>query len=61
VWLLQVTKAVNHIEQGTKALVKAKSLQRSTRKWMCCAIIILLIVVVVIVVAVVQPWKSGNA
>jgi syntaxin 1B/2/3 len=56
-----VTKAVNHIEQGTKALVKAKSLQRSTRKWMCCAIIILLIVVVVIVVAVVQPWKSGNA
>jgi syntaxin 1B/2/3 len=58
---VQVTKAVNHIEQGTKALVKAKSLQRSTRKWMCCAIIILLIVVVVIVVAVVQPWKSGKA
>eukprot|EP00245_Coleochaete_scutata_P007498 TRINITY_DN22921_c0_g1_i1.p1 TRINITY_DN22921_c0_g1~~TRINITY_DN22921_c0_g1_i1.p1 ORF type:complete len:313 (-),score=104.54 TRINITY_DN22921_c0_g1_i1:834-1772(-) len=57
----QVGKAVEHIQSGTKALVSAKKLQKSTRKWMCIAIIILLIVIAVVVVGVVRPWKKGKA
>eukprot|EP01018_Ginkgo_biloba_P009709 Gb_34888 [translate_table: standard] len=56
----QVSNAVEHVQTGTVALQKAKSLQRSSRKWMCIAIIILLIIVVIIVVAVIKPWKSNK-
>lgn len=57
----QVTNAVEHVQSGTVALQRAKTLQRNSRKWMCIAIIILLIIIVIIVVAVVQPWKSKSA
>uniref|UniRef100_A0A0C9RQX8 TSA: Wollemia nobilis Ref_Wollemi_Transcript_22028_1300 transcribed RNA sequence n=1 Tax=Wollemia nobilis TaxID=56998 RepID=A0A0C9RQX8_9CONI len=57
----QVSNAVDHVQSGTVALQKAKSLQRSSRKWMCIAIIILLIIVAIIVVAVIKPWKSKQA
>ncbi|KAI9093714.1 hypothetical protein K1719_027163 [Acacia pycnantha] len=54
----QVSTAVDHVQQGNTALTKAKSLQKSSRKWMCIAIIILLIVVIVIVVGVIKPWVN---
>lgn len=57
----QVSNAVEHVQDGTKFLQRAKSLQRNSRKWMCIAIIILLIIIVIIVVAVLQPWKSKAA
>ncbi|KAA8516869.1 hypothetical protein F0562_017313 [Nyssa sinensis] len=54
----QVSSAVDHVHSGNKALQKAKSLQKNSRKWMCIAILILLIIVVVIVVGVLKPWSS---
>lgn len=57
----QVSNAVDHVQSGTVALQKAKSLQRNSRKWMCIAIIILLIIVAVIVVGVIKPWQSKQA
>ncbi|KAH7278280.1 hypothetical protein KP509_38G033900 [Ceratopteris richardii] len=57
----QVSKAVDHVQEGTKVLHRAKSLQKNSRKWMCIAIIILLIIIVIIVVGVVQPWKTKSA
>ncbi|CAN8256898.1 unnamed protein product [Cochlearia groenlandica] len=57
----QVSNAVDHVQSGNTALQRAKSLQKSSRKWMCIAIIILLIVVAVIVVGVLKPWKSKSA
>ncbi|CAF1881004.1 hypothetical protein Bca4012_047554 [Brassica carinata] len=57
----QVSNAVDHVQSGNTALVRAKSLQKSSRKWMCIAIIILLIVVAVIVVGVLKPWQNKNA
>nr|ADE75779.1 unknown [Picea sitchensis] len=57
----QVSNAVDHVQSGTVALQKAKTLQRNSRKWMCIAIIILLIIVAVIVVGVVKPWQSKQA
>ncbi|KAL2613078.1 hypothetical protein R1flu_024770 [Riccia fluitans] len=57
----QVSKAVDHVQQGTVALQTAKKLQRGTRRCMCIAIILLLIIIIIIVVAVVQPWKSKKA
>ncbi|KAL8204867.1 hypothetical protein R6Q57_010490 [Mikania cordata] len=56
----QVSSAVDHVQDGNKALYKAKSLQKNSRKWMCIAILILLIIVAVVVVGVLKPWKSGN-
>ncbi|KAK9058742.1 hypothetical protein SSX86_023584 [Deinandra increscens subsp. villosa] len=56
----QVSNAVDHVQDGNKALYKAKSLQKNSRKWMCIAILILLIIVAVVVVGVLKPWKSGN-
>lgn len=56
----QVSNAVDHVQSGTVALQKAKSLQRNSRKWMCIAIIILLIIVVIIVIAVIKPWTSSS-
>ncbi|XP_074370764.1 syntaxin-132-like isoform X2 [Apium graveolens] len=53
-----VSNAVDHVQSGNKALLKAKSLRKSTRKWMCIAILILLIVIVV-VVGVLHPWKKS--
>ncbi|CAH8364199.1 unnamed protein product [Eruca vesicaria subsp. sativa] len=57
----QVSNAVDHVQSGNTALQRAKSLQKSSRKWMCIAIIILLIVVAVIVVGVLKPWQNKNA
>lgn len=57
---LQVSNAVDHVNSGNTALQRAKSLQKSSRKWMCIAIIILLIIVVVVVVGVLKPWQSKN-
>ncbi|XP_068651003.1 syntaxin-132 [Aristolochia californica] len=57
----QVSSAVDHVQSGTTILQKAKSLQKSSRKWMCIAIIILLIIVVIIVVAVIKPWSKNSA
>ncbi|XP_020273617.1 syntaxin-132-like [Asparagus officinalis] len=56
----QVSSAVDHIQSGTTALQKAKSLQKNSRKWMCIAIIILLLIVVIIVVAVLKPWSKNS-
>lgn len=50
--VLQVSRAVDYVGGGTKALVEAKTLQRNKRKWCCVAIIILLIIVIVVVVVV---------
>lgn len=57
----QVSSAVDHVQSGNTALQKAKSLQKSSRKWMCIAIIILLIIVAVVVVTVLKPWQKGGA
>lgn len=57
----QVSNAVDHVQTGTVALQKAKTLQRNSRKWMCIAIIILLIIVAVIVVGVVKPWQTKQS
>lgn len=54
----QVSSAVDHVQSGNTALQRAKSLQKSSRKWMCIAILILLIIVVIIVVAVIKPWNT---
>lgn len=56
----QVSSAVDHVQSGNTALQRAKSLQKSSRKWMCIAILILLIIVVIIVVAVIKPWSSNK-
>ncbi|CAH1446075.1 unnamed protein product [Lactuca virosa] len=56
----QVSSAVDHVQDGNKALYKAKSPQKNSRKWMCIAILILLIIIAVVVVGVLKPWKSGN-
>lgn len=55
-----VSSAVDHVRSGNKALQKAKSLRKSTRKWMCLAILILLVVIIIVVVGVLKPWKSNN-
>ncbi|CAI0433078.1 unnamed protein product [Linum tenue] len=56
-----VSTAVDHVQSGNTALQRAKSYQKSSRKWMCIAIIVLLIIVAFIVVGVLRPWtnKSG--
>ncbi|KAL2229224.1 UNVERIFIED_CONTAM: Syntaxin [Sesamum indicum] len=56
----QVSSAVDHVQSGNTALQRAKSLQKSSRKWMCIAILILLIIVVIIVVGVLKPWQTKN-
>ncbi|OAY73272.1 putative syntaxin-131 [Ananas comosus] len=56
----QVSSAIDHVQNGTVALQKAKKLQKNSRKWMCIAIIILLLIVVIIVVAVLKPWSKGG-
>ncbi|KAK6147388.1 hypothetical protein DH2020_018300 [Rehmannia glutinosa] len=55
-----VSSAVDHVQSGNIALQKAKSLQKSSRKWMCIAILILLIIVAIIVVGVLKPWQNNN-
>uniref|UniRef100_A0A165YRR6 t-SNARE coiled-coil homology domain-containing protein n=1 Tax=Daucus carota subsp. sativus TaxID=79200 RepID=A0A165YRR6_DAUCS len=52
-----VTNAVDHVQSGNKALRKAKSLRKNTRKWMCVGILILLIVILIVVVGVIKPWN----
>ncbi|XP_075491239.1 syntaxin-132-like [Primulina tabacum] len=56
----QVSSAVDHVQSGNTALQKAKTLQRSSRKWMCIAIVILLIIVAIIVVGVLKPWQNNK-
>jgi t-SNARE complex subunit (syntaxin) len=56
----QVERSVAFVEDGTKALVDAKQLQKKTRKLMCCALAIVLIVALIIVLAVVRPWQFAN-
>ncbi|KAL3642789.1 hypothetical protein CASFOL_013604 [Castilleja foliolosa] len=56
----QVTSAVDHVDRGTKALQRAKSLQKNSRKWMCFAILIVLILVAIILVNVLKPWQTKN-
>ncbi|XP_014502761.1 syntaxin-132 [Vigna radiata var. radiata] len=56
----QVSSAVDHVQQGNNALVKAKKLQKNSRKWMCVAILILLIFIIIIVVSVIKPWVHKN-
>ncbi|KAF6265534.1 s-syntaxin-like protein [Scenedesmus sp. NREL 46B-D3] len=60
----QVSRAVDYVGGGTKALVEAKTLQKSKRKWCCCAVITLLLIVVIVVVVVVvvyvKPWQYAN-
>lgn len=53
----QVSKSVDFVKEGNKALQKAKVIQRSTRKWMCIATIALLIIALIIVLVVVKPWN----
>ncbi|CAM8924726.1 unnamed protein product [Rhodiola kirilowii] len=57
----QVSNAVDHVQTGNTALQRAKSLQKSSRKWMCIGIFILLIIVAIIVVSVIKPWKNKGA
>ncbi|XP_028761234.1 syntaxin-132-like [Neltuma alba] len=54
----QVSTAVDHVQQGNNALVKAKKSQKSSRKWMCIAIIILLVVVAIVLASVLRPWSD---
>ncbi|WVZ16008.1 hypothetical protein V8G54_013574 [Vigna mungo] len=56
----QVSSAVDHVQQGNNALVKAKKLQKNSRKWMCVAILILLIFIIIIIVTVIKPWVHKN-
>ncbi|XP_047339422.1 putative syntaxin-131 [Impatiens glandulifera] len=55
-----VSSAVDHVQSGNTALLKAKKLQRKSRKWTCIAMIILLIFVFIVIVEVVKPWKNKN-
>jgi len=54
---MQVSRAVDHVQQGTKNLENAKNLGKNTRKWMCCALIVLLVIAAII--AVVVFMQSG--
>lgn len=49
---LQVSRAVDHVQQGTKNLENAKNLGKNTRQWMCCALVVLLIIAAIIGVVV---------
>ncbi|KAK9079245.1 hypothetical protein SSX86_000915 [Deinandra increscens subsp. villosa] len=55
-----VSNAVDHVQSGNKTLQKAKSLQKSTRKWTCVSIIVLLIVIAIVLVVVLEPWQSNK-
>jgi len=46
----QVAKSVDYVAKGTEVLVKAKELQKNTRKYMCWAMICLAILAVIIFV-----------
>jgi t-SNARE complex subunit (syntaxin) len=59
--VLQVNRAVDYVGGGTKALVEAKTLQKSKRKWCCCAIILLLIIVIIVVVVVSGSRRTPDA
>jgi syntaxin 1B/2/3 len=56
----QVERSVDHVRDGTNALVDAKQLQKKTRKLMCCALGIVLLVALIIVLAVVRPWQFAT-
>jgi syntaxin 1B/2/3 len=58
---IQVSSAVEHVQRGNNNLIKAKKLQKNSRKWMCIAIMIFLIMVIIIVVSVIKPWVTNQA
>ncbi|CAM8884888.1 unnamed protein product [Rhodiola kirilowii] len=55
----QVSKAVDHVQSGSRALQKAKQSQRNTRKWMCFAILIFLVVIIIVLASVLKPWTNS--
>ncbi|GAU27967.1 hypothetical protein TSUD_146850, partial [Trifolium subterraneum] len=57
----QVTSAVDHVQRGNDTLLKAKKLQKNSRKWMCIAIMIFLIIVTFILLSVLKPWVTHQA
>jgi syntaxin 1B/2/3 len=48
------------VHKATKQLEGAKTLQKSTRKWMCCALIVFLIILIIVVLFVVKPWETNK-
>lgn len=56
----QVSNAVDHVNLGNNALLKAKKKQKSSRKWTCIAILILLIIIIIALVSVFKPWTSKD-
>eukprot|EP00879_Flechtneria_rotunda_P016132 GHRR01016876.1.p1 GENE.GHRR01016876.1~~GHRR01016876.1.p1 ORF type:complete len:209 (+),score=73.35 GHRR01016876.1:1027-1653(+) len=56
----QVARAVDYVGGGTKALVEAKTLQKSKRKWCFCAIITLFIIITIVVLVVVFVYILPN-
>ena len=48
----QVSRALEHVEEGHKMLQAAKKAQRSTRKWACCITVFILIIIAIIVLVV---------
>lgn len=52
-----VGQAVEHVKAGNVMLVKARDLQKNTRKWIICGVCTLIIIIVVVVLIVVKPWS----
>eukprot|EP00245_Coleochaete_scutata_P005559 TRINITY_DN19218_c1_g1_i1.p1 TRINITY_DN19218_c1_g1~~TRINITY_DN19218_c1_g1_i1.p1 ORF type:complete len:321 (+),score=72.71 TRINITY_DN19218_c1_g1_i1:250-1212(+) len=57
---VQVHQAVDHIGNANKQLVKAKSLQRSKRKWACIAIVLVLIVLAILLGILIPIIKNAT-
>nr|XP_043613039.1 syntaxin-132-like [Erigeron canadensis] len=55
-----VSTAVDHVQNGNKALQKTKKLQKNTRKWTCIGIAILLFIITAVLVAVLKPWQNNK-
>lgn len=56
----QVARANSYVRGGTERLQKARTLQKSTRKWTCYAIIILLVIILFVVLFTVKPWQNNG-
>lgn len=52
---MQVGKADEYVTSGVGQLVKAKRLQRNTRKWTCIGILILIAIIAAIVLGIIRP------
>ncbi|KAF6137451.1 hypothetical protein GIB67_009927, partial [Kingdonia uniflora] len=55
---IQVTNAVDHVNNGTDSLRVAKNLQKKSRKCMMIAIILFLIIGLIIVLSILKPWEK---